>query len=372
LSPAALSLVAVTFTDNRERAKAMGVWSAVAGAGGATGVVLGGLLTAGPGWPWVFWVNVPFTLGGALLAPVLLAAWPSQEHERHFDLVGAATVTLGLTSLIYGLVAIEESGLTSARALVSLAAAVVLLAAFVVTERRAPYPLVPFRMFRLRAPTSANVTMLLFAAGVIAMSFFVTLYLQQVLRYSPVEAGLSFLPMALGQIVFSNVASRVIGRLGVLPTLLIGLGASTVAFAWFATISPNGSFLTDVLGPAIVLSIGGGFTFVAIIMAAVTGVPGRDTGLAGGLINMSQQIGGAIGLAVLSTLAAWRSASIAGGEVGNTAAMTAGFRAGFAVAAALTFLAAVTATVMLRRSLPRPAAPVPAVGEPARVESTAG
>jgi EmrB/QacA subfamily drug resistance transporter len=354
-SPAALSLVAVTFTEDRERAKAMGVWSAVAGGGGATGVVLGGLLTDGPGWRWVFWVAVPFALGGALLAPRLLAPWRSNQQTRHFDLLGAISVTLGLTALIYGLVAVEESGLGAARALVPLAAAVVLLAAFVLVEQRSAHPLVPFRIFKLRAPTAGNIIMLLFAAGVIAMNFFVTLYLQLVLHYSPVQAGLAFLPMATGQIIFSNVASRVIGRIGVRRTLLLGLTAGTLAFLWFSMIPADGRYVTNVLGPAVLLSIGGGFTIVAMIVAAVSGVPAADTGLAGGLINMSQQVGGAVGLAVLSTLAVWRTTSIAGRATTDAAALTAGFRFGFLVAAVLTAVAGVVAGVMLRHAFAAPA-----------------
>jgi MFS family permease len=327
--------------------------------------VLGGLLTDGPGWRWVFWVNVPFTIVGALLAPRYVGRWASQEKSRQFDLFGAVTVTLGLTALIYGLVAIEEVGLSSTRVIVTLVAAVLLLAAFATVESRAAHPLVPFRIFRWSQPTTANVGMMLFAAGVIAMNFFVTLYLQQVLRYSAVEAGLSFLPMALGQIVFSNVASRFIARAGLLPTLLIGLTASTLAFLWFARIRANGDFLVDVLGPAVLLSVGGGFTIVGLIMAAVSGVPGEDTGLAGGLINMSQQIGGATGLAVLSTLAAWRTNHLAGGT-GSASALTAGFRLGFLVAAALTLVAAILVTVLLRR---RAAPMVPAPATEAEVES---
>jgi len=357
LSPAALSLVAVTFQQDKERNRAMGIWSAVAGAGGAAGVVLGGLLTDGPGWQWVFWVNVPFTLGGALLASRLLAATPGEGARHSFDLLGALTVTLGLTGLIYGLVEVEEAGAGSPRAWLPLAAAVLLLAAFVVVERRSPTPLVPFRIFRNRTTTSANLTMLIFACGVIAMNFFVTLYLQQVLHYSAVEAGLSFLPMACGQILFSNVASKVIGRLGVLRTLLLGLVASALAFLWFAQITPDGTFISDLLGPVVLLSVGGGFTIVALVVAAVSGVDNTEAGLAGGLINMSQQVGGAVGLALLSTIATWRTTSLLHQGTSSPAALTSGFRTGFLVAAVLTLVAAAAAYAMLRGTLGASRAP---------------
>ncbi|HEX5400921.1 MAG TPA: MFS transporter [Pseudonocardiaceae bacterium] len=371
LSPAALSLVAVIFPEGAARNKAMGIWGAVAGAGGATGVVLGGILTNGPGWQWVFWVNVPFTLGGVLIAPLFLAKRSGAGARGQFDLLGAITVTLGLTALIYGLVELSELGIGSGRVLIALAAAVVLLAAFGVVETRAGHPLVPFRIFKIRSASSANVTMLIFAAGVVAMSFFVTLYLQQVLHYSPVQAGLSFLPMACGQIIFSNVASKLIGKLGVLRLLLLGLTFSTLGFAWFSLVSANGSFLVNVLGPAVVLSAGGGFTIVGVIVAAVSGVPEQESGLAGGLINMSQQVGGAVGLAVLSAVATWRTTAVAAGATPNAVALTDGFRLGFAVAAVLTALAGVAAWLMLRSVFRQPAPVVePAVDQEAALPAS--
>ena len=359
LSPAALSLLAATFTDGKELSRAFGVWGAVAGAGGATGVLLGGILSDGPGWEWVFWVAVPFTVVGALLAPVLLARSVTTGSRRHFDVVGALTVTLGLSALVYGLVQMEAAGVGSARALLPVAAAVVLLTAFVLVESRARTPLVALRIFRSRVTTAANTTMFLFAAAVVAMNFFVSLYLQLVLNFSPVQAGLAFLPMALGQIVFAQVAARVINHVGPARTLLPGLLVSAAGLAWFGMISPDGSYVVDVLGPAVVLSIGGAFTIVSIMMLALTGVEMRDTGLAGGLINMSQQVGGALGLALLATLAVSRTNAVAGGGTPDSAALNDGFRLGLFGAAALTLVAAGLA-VLLLRGRPVAAAPAPA------------
>lgn len=369
LSPAALSLVAVTFTRDEERNKAMGIWGAVAGAGGATGVVLGGVLTDGPGWEWVFWVNVPFTLGGALIGTRLLVEHidsSTVRKFREFDLLGAILVTAGLSALIYGLVQIGESGSGSAKAGIALGLAVLLLVAFVMTELRTPSPLVPFGIFRSRSLTAANVVMLAFAAGVVAMNFFVTLYLQQVLGYSALEAGLSFLPMALGQIVFSTLASKMLGKIGLPRVMLIGLVASAVALGWFALMRPDGSFLVDVLGPAVLLSVGGGFSFVAIVVSAISGVQPMEQGLAGGLINMSQQVGGALGLAVLSSLAAWRTDHLAGNGPISSTDLNNGFRLGLLVAAVLIAVVAAVGPYAVRP----PAAAAGGGGEAAPTEDT--
>jgi predicted MFS family arabinose efflux permease len=297
----------------------------------------------------VFWVNVPFVLACAALAPLVLPGGRPQERAGRFDLGGAFAVTLGLTALIYGLVEIAEVGAGAPRTVISLIAAVLLLGLFVLIERRVADPIVPFRIFRSVQPRSANIIMLSFAAGVVAMNFFMTLYLQQVLGYDATRAGLAFLPMAIGQILFSNVASRLIGRLGVATTMLIGLIASAVSFLWFAQISPTGGYLSDLIGPVVLLSVGGGFTIVPLYVTATSGIEMSDMGIAGGLINMSQQVGGAIGLAGLSTLAVWRTDQIAHDAAPDAAALTSGFQLGFLIAAALVVVAAVPAWLMLRR-----------------------
>ncbi|WP_055525024.1 MFS transporter [Streptomyces graminilatus] len=356
LSPASLSLVALTFQEDAERDRAMGIWNAVAGAGGATGVVLGGALTDSLGWPWVFWVNVPLTLGGALIGLVLITDvnhitdTPGRvvPRLREFDVLGSVAVTAGLSALILGLVRFGEHGPTSAVARVALVAAVVLLGVFVVVELRVPTPLVHFGMFRSRSLSTANGMILVFMAGVVATNFFVTLYAQRVLGYGSFEAGLSLLPLALGQILFSQLASRCLPRLGTLGVLLIGMGAAVLGFGWFSLASADGSFVTDVLGPAVLVSVGGGFGFVALIVLAVSGVDPRRAGLAGGLVNMSQQVGGALGLAVLASLAVWRTdRRIQDGAAVRTA-LTDGFRLGWLTTSGVVLAATLAATLALR------------------------
>jgi EmrB/QacA subfamily drug resistance transporter len=354
VSPAALSLVTVTFPREAERNKAMGIWGMVAGAGGATGFVLGGVLTAGLGWEWVFWVNTPLTLGGALLGLKLITGTDAHRVAplREFDLLGAITVTAGLSALIFGLIQTGEHGAGSTRTPVAFAVAAVLLGAFVVTELRVPAPLVSFGIFRSRTLSAANGMMLIFIAGVLATNFFVALYCQQVLGYGPVASGLSLLPLALGQILFSQIAPRVLARFGMLTVLLVGMGAAILGFCWFSLVSPAGSFLADVLGPAVLVSVSGGFGFVVLIVMAVSGVEPRQAGLAGGLINMSQQVGGALGLAVLASLATWRTARQVETGVAVPTALTDGFQLGFLVAAGLV-LAGLTATVLALRPVSR-------------------
>lgn len=350
LSPASLSLVALTFQEDAERNRAMGIWNAVAGAGGATGVVLGGALTDSLGWQWVFWVNVPLTLGGALIGLRLITDTSGRlaPRLREFDVLGSIAVTAGLSALILGLVQFGEHGPTAAVPQVALVAAVVLLGVFVVVELRVPTPLVHFEMFRSRSLSTANGMILVFTAGVVATNFFVTLYAQRVLGYGSFEAGLSLLPLALGQILFSQLASRCLPRLGTHGVLLVGMGAAALGFGWFSLASADGSFVRDILGPAVLVSVGGGFGFVALIVLAVSGVEPRRAGLAGGLVNMSQQVGGALGLAVLASLAAWRTDRRIQDGVAVRAALTDGFRLGWLTTSGVVLAATLAATLALR------------------------
>jgi EmrB/QacA subfamily drug resistance transporter len=349
LAPAALSLLATIFPEGPERNKAMGVWGAVAGTGGAAGVLLGGTLTDALGWEWVFWINVPITVAAILLSPRLLPESRAEELPRRFDAAGAVAGTAGLCLLVYGLVGIESVGWDSARTVASLAAALVLLGGFVVIEARSEAPLLELGIFRNRSPAAANATMIAFAAGVFAAMFFVSLYMQQVLGYSPLEAGLGYLPLALG-LVFAPIASRLATAVGVRATLITGLLLAAVGLAWFARISPDGTFVADILGPSLLIAAGGMFAFVTLTIAAVSGLSSDDTGIAGGLINTSQQIGSALGLAVLATIAAARTDGLADGAAPDPAALTGGFRSGFLGAAAFTLIAALIAALLLPRA----------------------
>src|SRR5438876_4919976 len=250
ISPSALSIVTTTFSDGAERNKALGAWGAVAGAGGAAGVLFGGILTDGLGWEWVLWVNVPVALVAAALAPRLLTESRSESATRHFDTAGAATVTAGLSVLVYTLVDATDAGWGSAQTLGLLALSAALIAAFVAIELRSDAPLVPFRIFRLRTLTGANTVGLLVGASLFSMFFFISLYMQQVLGYSAIKAGISYLPLAVTIIVSAGIASQLVTRVGFKPVLLTGLAFIAGGLVWFGQVSVGGGYLTDILGPS--------------------------------------------------------------------------------------------------------------------------
>ena len=344
LSPAALSIVATTFRDGAERNKALGIWGAVAGSGGAAGVLLGGVLTEYLGWEWVLWVNVPIGIAAAAIAPSLIAESRNEEETRHFDVAGAATITIGLSALVYALLDAESAGWGSAQTIGILAGSAVLLAAFVAIERRSRAPLVPFSIFRLRTITGANVVGILVGASLFSMFFFISLYMQQVLGYSAIKAGLSYLPLAIAIILSAGVASGLVTKVGFKPILATGMVLIAAGLLWFSQISADGTFIADILGPSLLAAVGLGFSFVPVTIAAVSGVEDREQGLASGLINTSQQVGGALGLAIL--------AAIANSEIGSShdpAVLTDGFSSAFLVGAGFAVLG-LLATLLLIRS----------------------
>src|SRR5918997_981146 len=292
VSPAALSLVTVLFSQGAERNKALGVWGAVAGSGGAVGVLLGGVLTEYFGWEWVLFVNTPIGIAAALVATRLLPE-SKQTGERHYDVAGAVSVTLGLTLLVYAMVEAPDAGWASAKTLGIGAVALALLAAFVTIESRTRAPLVPFAIFSNRTRTAANVVALLLPMSLFAMFFFVSLYMQQVLGYDALKAGLASLPLAFGIIVSAGIASVLVTRIGFKPTLIMGLLLTAAGLIWFSQVSPDGDYVSDILFPSLLAAVGLGFAFVPMTVAAVSGVERHEAGLASGLINTSQQIGGA-------------------------------------------------------------------------------
>jgi EmrB/QacA subfamily drug resistance transporter len=352
ISPSALSIVANTFRDGSERNKALGAWGAVAGAGGAAGVLFGGILTDGPGWEWVLWINVPVALIVAALAPRLILESRSESATRHFDTAGAVSVTAGLSVLVYALVDANDAGWASTQTIGLLALSVALLAAFVAIELRSQAPLVPFRIFKIRTLTGANVVGLLVGGSLFAMFFFITLYMQQVLGYSPIKAGLSYLPLALTIIAASGVASVLVTRVGFKPVMAVGLGLIAVSLLWFSQVSVDGSYVSDILGPSVIAAAGLGFAFVTTTIAAVSGVREQESGLASGLINTSQQIGGALGLAVLATIANTRTddviASTGGGQPELTNALNEGFQSAFLGGAGIAALGLVLTLLLVR------------------------
>ena len=351
ISPAALSIVTTTFSDGAERNKALGVWGAVAGSGGAAGVLLGGILTDGLGWEWVLWVNVPVSLIALALAPRLIAESRAEHETRAFDVAGAVTVTAALSILVYALVDATDAGWGSAQTLGLIGLSVALLAAFVAIELRATKPLVPFSIFRIRTLTGANVVGLLVGASLFSMFFFISLYMQQVLGYSAIHAGLSYLPLALVIMASAGIASQLVTKLGYKPVLAAGLMFIVIGLVWFSRVSVGGGFTTDILGPSLFAAAGLGFAFVTTTIAAVSGVEEKEAGLASGLINTSQQIGGALGLAVLSTIATTHTEDlIASGDPNSLDALNEGFQAAFLGGAGIALLGFVLTLVLIRGS----------------------
>ena len=347
LSPAALSIVTTTFRDGAERNKALGVWGAVAGSGGAAGVLLGGVLTDGLGWEWVLWVNVPIGIAAAAIAPTLLAESRSEAATRSFDVAGAVSVTAGLSVLVYALVDATDAGWDSTQTISLLAVAVVLIAAFVFIELRSQAPLVPFRIFRIRTLTGANIVGILIGASLFSMFFFISLYMQQVLGYSAIKAGLSYLPLALTIILAAGIASQLVTRIGFKPVLAAGMVFIAAGLIWFGQVSVGGSYVSDILGPSLLAAIGLGLAFVTSTIAAVSGVDAEEAGLASGLINTSQQVGGALGLAVLATVAN-STTNDAAGPAPN--ALTEGFQAAFLAGAGIAILGLLLTLVLIRNA----------------------
>ena len=351
ISPAALSIVTTTFAEGAERNKALGVWGAVAGAGGAVGVLLGGVLTQGLGWEWVLFVNVPIALAAAVVTPMLIVE--SRSPERHgFDVLGAVTVTAGLALLIYSVVGTIDHGWGSARTLLGLGAAAALIIGFLVREATARSPLIRLGILRDRTLSSANLVGLLTGASLFSMFFFISLYLQRVLGYSPLKTGFAYLPLALTIFLSAGAASALVGRLGVRPTLVAGLMLVAGGLVLFAQIDANGSYLGDVLVPSLLVAAGLGLSFVSQTLAATAGVRAAEAGLASGLINTSQQVGGALGLAVLSTLATDRAQHAAATGFSAPAALVEGFQVAFLVGAAFAACGALLAAVGVRMGRP--------------------
>jgi EmrB/QacA subfamily drug resistance transporter len=352
LSPSALSIVTTMFRDGAERNKALGVWGAVAGSGGAAGVLLGGVLTEWAGWEWVLWVNVPIGIAAAAIAPSLIPESRSTSMTRSFDFAGAVSVTAGLSILVYALVDATDAGWGSTQTISLLALSAALLASFVAIELRSKAPLVPFRIFRLRTLTGANVVGLLVGASLFSMFFFISLYMQQVLGYSAIKTGLSYLPLALTIIVSAGIASQLVTRVGFKPVLATGMAFIAAGLIWFGQVSVGGGYLTDILGPSLLAAIGLGFSFVPVTIAAVAGVQERESGLASGLINTAQQVGGALGLAVLATIANTRTDNLMADAGGNPAelphALTEGFQAAFLTGAGFALLGLVLSLVLIR------------------------
>jgi EmrB/QacA subfamily drug resistance transporter len=348
ITPAALSILSTTFAEGRERNIALGAWGAVGGFGAVAGVLLGGVLTDALSWEWIFFVNVPVGVVGFALAPLLLQE-SKDAHVQRFDLPGAVLVTSGLSSLVYGITQAGQKGWLSAETLTVFAGSLVLLATFVAWELRHPEPLMRFGILRTRTVSGANVAGFIMGTALFSMFLMLTLYMQQVLGYSAMKTGVAYLAVAGTAIVWSGVAGQLVTRVGVKPVLVIGMTALTAGLLWFTQVSVGGSYVQDLLPGFLVIGVGIGFSFVPISIAALAGVTASEAGLASGLINTSQQIGGALGIAALSTIATSSTEDSVGSGAALPVALVDGFQSAFVVGAIVAALGIIASLTLVRR-----------------------
>lgn len=346
MSPAALSLLTTSF-KGRDRARALGIYGSVGGAGGAAGVLFGGLLTSGPGWRWVLFVNVPLGVAIVVAAARLVSGARRASRLSDLDVAGAFLVTGALLLLVYGLTRAPDVGWGNARTIAEFAGAVVLLVVFVIHEARSARALLPLRIFRLPGITSANGAALLQFSAVIPVFFFLTLYLQQILGYSALLAGLAFLPLAAGVIVIAPTASRLVSRFGPAPTLIAGPLVFAGGLVYLSRLPVHGTYLANILPGLVMIAVGAGLGFVSIINAATHGVPQSNAGVAAGLVNTMQRIGSSVGLAVLAAVATARTRALAapGHQV---SALVGGFDRAFLLAAAFAAAASILSLTAIR------------------------
>jgi EmrB/QacA subfamily drug resistance transporter len=350
LAPSVFSITLVTFQEGADRNKALGVLGAIAGAGAAIGVLLGGILTEYAGWEWIFFINVPIAAVTLFLVPRFVRESRVAGMARNFDALGAIAVTASLLLLVFGLTQANQVGWASAQTILVLAASAVLMAAFLFIESRNRHALMPLGFFRRRTPTGANVVGFILGTIVFSMFFLLSLYMQQVLGFSALETGVGYLAVALTAVLASGVAQALVTRVGVKPILAIGLGAILAGLIWFTQISVDGTYLANLFGPFLLIGVGLGFSFVPVSIAALAGVPPQEAGLASGLINTSQQIGGALGVAILTTVSTTRTENLLESGTPQPEALTDGFSLAFWVAAGFAVAAILATLFTLRRS----------------------
>jgi EmrB/QacA subfamily drug resistance transporter len=365
LAPAALSLLMTTFAEGRERNLALGIYGAASGSGAAAGVLLGGVLTSYLSWSWIFFINVPVGVAAIALAPVLLRESRADVAHRHFDLPGAVSVTAGLMLLVYATTRAATDGWGAASTLALFGASAVLVLAFVAIELRSRFPLLPLRIFRSRTLTGANAAMAIIGAVAFSEFFLLTLYLQEVLEFSAVQTGAAFSAFALSVVVTSNLAQAVVGRLGVRSTLTTGLLLSAVSVAALTRLPVEGQYFWDLFPWFVLGGAGMGLSFVPVTIASLTGVERSDAGVASGLINTSRQIGGALGIAAVSAIAATSSANYADAHAGvsSSVALDHGLGTGLDVLTALLVLGALLAFSLIRPQRAEAEAEAPGDGE---------
>jgi EmrB/QacA subfamily drug resistance transporter len=348
VSPAALSILLTTFAEGSDRNRALAVWGAIAGAGGAIGLLLGGVLVQTLSWRWVFFINVPIGALVLALAPRILPESRSESAARGgYDAEGAISITLGTIALVFTLIKATSWGWTSGRTIAGFAIAIAMIAGFVVIERRQRDPLVPLRIFSNRSLAASDATFLLVAAALFGVFYFCTLYLQQVLGFSALKTGVAYLPLTLTLVATSALASRLVDRFTPKPVLAAGLVIATAGFVLLTRIVGHGDYASHVLPAMIALGAGLGMSFVPITIAATSGVDAGDSGLASGLLNTTQQVGGSLGLAILSSVSTSRVTNALRGGSSLPLALTHGFKGAFVVAAALCAVGVVVALVLL-------------------------
>ncbi|MFF2524952.1 MFS transporter [Streptomyces liangshanensis] len=369
-SPTSLALITTTFAEGPERNRAFGVFAAVSAGGGAVGLLAGGMLTEWLDWRWVFFVNVPIGVLIAVLAPMYITE--SERHPGRFDITGAATSTLGMASLVYGFIRASEEGWKDSVTIGSFVAAVVLLAAFVLVESRAREPITPLRMFADRNRSGTYVIMLSLAAAMFGMFFFIVLFVQNVLDYSPITSGLAFLPVTVAIAVGAGLSQRFLPVLGPKPFMVAGSALAGIGLLWLTVIDPGSTYVGGVLGPLVIFGFGMGLNFVTLTLTAVSGVAQHEAGAASGLLNASQQVGGSLGLSILVTVFGTASRDEAGkqlpsfmaqaspaekAELAKTqqlpghwghAVLTQGISSAFMAAVAMVVVALLTAVLVIR------------------------
>jgi len=367
MSPAALSILTTTFEEGRERNRALGIWGAVAGSGGAVGVLLGGVLTSAFSWPWIFYVNVPVGAAVIAVSPWLLRESRADLPDRSFDVAGAAAITAGLMLLVYGMTRATQHGWGTAASIALLAGSATLVASFFVIESRTKAPLLPLRILRLRTLAGSNLSALIATGAVFSQFFLLTLYMQQVLHYSALKTGVAYIGLTVTTIALSAVAQALVTRLGVRSVLPVGLALSTVALVLFARLPVHGHYFWNLFPGFIVSGLGLAFVFIPMSIGALTGVRPADAGIASGLINTTQQIGGAIGVAAATTIATTFTNHYVHSHPGTTAfsgpALTHGFQIAFYALAATAAVGAALAALLIEPQ-PAQAEHEPEAGEP--------
>ena len=343
LSPAALSTLTTIFRSDRDRHTALGVWAAVSGLGGAAGVLFGGLLTEGPGWRWVLFVNVPFSAIAFVGAFTLLKRERTRARLANFDALGALLVTGGMLLLVYALVKAPDVGWGATRTIAELAVAGATLAAFVANELRVANPLVPMSILRVKGVVAADATQMVALAGFFPMFFFLTLYMQTVLHYSPIQTGIAYLPLTGGVIIAAGISSQLFGRIGTKPVVVVGTVIAAGGLYWLSRIPVQGSYASDILPGLLVAAFGLGAVFTAVTTAANAGVGEDKAGLAAGLLNTGTQLGAALGLAILSALATARTTSLVHAGDSAASAATGGYQRALMTGAAFVLAAGVVA-----------------------------